>query len=321
MNDWYRACADTASILRNSIPEVYRSRTFSGIIGDIKALTPEKAFSLISRKKGLGLQYAYLYLSQGIDGGRGYQACAVEALNSVLGAARHIYISENVLDVGCAVGVTAGVLGLKRVTGFDLFPDLLRAAQMVDSFTGSGNRYISADMTRTWPFDSEFDTVICGMVCHHLKVQANVTTFFSNANRVLKTDGFLIITLPSGSVSTASQLENLVHAVESFGFMVDRKLSGMVVSTDNPHTLFWMFIIIGKKKSEEKKHVFVNPGFGFSDYRTPVTRKEKSNQARQTAAGVRQVKHECFTLINVEDLKILCGETILIYPDILSLVK
>ena len=177
MKTWYEACNKAAALIYETVPDHYRSRTFSGIIGDIKALPPKKAQSLFNRKKGLGKQYAWLYLTKGIDGGKGYQACASEALASVIGTESDDIIRETVLDVGCAVGVTAGILPLEKVTGFDLFPDMLKAACLVDSFTGRDNHYITADMTRTWPLGCVFDTVVCGLVCHHLKEQRDVVTF------------------------------------------------------------------------------------------------------------------------------------------------
>ncbi len=182
MNEWYSACKKAASVLFKSIPETYRTRTFPGIIGDIKALPAKKALSLISRKNGLGKQYAYLYLTRGIDGGKGYQACAVEALSTVLGERKKDIIKGHILDVGCAVGVTAGIMSLENTTGFDLFRDLLQTAKSIDSITNRKNNYVVADMTEVWPFESVFNTVVCGLVCHHLKTQSDITRFFSNAN-------------------------------------------------------------------------------------------------------------------------------------------
>ena len=316
MTDWYTACDKAAAILTHTVPETYRSRTFSGILGDIKALPPEKALSLISRKKGLGTQYAYLYLTRGIDRGRGYQACAAEALSSVLRDTHADILMGNILDVGCAVGVTAGVLGIDRVTGFDLFPDLLRAAQLVDSFTGAHHMYSVADMTRFWPFTCVFDTVVCGLVCHHLKEQSDIVTFFSQANRVLKKDGWIIITLPSGAVSTAAQLISLVKALEHFGFLTERNLSGMVLSTDSSHSLFWMFVLIAQKVSEKIGQVFVSTLFGFPLYRTPVKREDKGVQAKLTLTRERQVKHKTFTMIDIDELKKKYKDYTLIYDNV-----
>ena len=319
VNEWYKACKKVASIIKKTIPETYKSRTFYGIIGDIKALPSQKALSLISRKKGLGTQFTYLYLNHGIDGGKGYQACAAEALASIISKRGNDIIKGQVLDVGCAVGVTAGILSLENVTGFDLFTDLLSAAQSVDSITNSDNKYIAADMTQDWPFGTFFDTVVCGLVCHHLKTQSEVVTFFSNANRVLKPQGSLVITLPSGSISKTSNLYNLFDAIEKFGFKVNRELSGLVLSTDSSHSLFWMFLIIAVKVSEKISDIFIHPDFGFPLFRTPVTREEKGAQARKTLTKKRKVKHEDFKLITAEELEKKVLNTILDYTTVVLL--
>jgi SAM-dependent methyltransferase len=303
MNEWYRACKKASSRLYKSIPETYRTRTFPGIIGDIKALSSKKALSLISRKKGLGNQYAYLYLTHGIDGGKGYQACAVEALSTVLGERKKDIFKGHILDVGCAVGVTAGILSLKNVTGFDLFPDLLQTAKSIDSITNRKNNYITADMTAVWPFQRVFNTVVCGLVCHHLKKQNEIITFFSNANYVLKRSGSLVITLPSGSISELSHLNNLCNALEIFGFNVKRKFTGLVLSVDSSHSLFWMFLIVAEKISDKTGDVFISPDFGFSMYRTPVSRKEKAAQVKETIKKTRIVRHKNFKLIGIDELE------------------
>ncbi|MBA7567527.1 hypothetical protein ES708_09242 [subsurface metagenome] len=313
MNDWYSACAEAAQQIRDSIPDYYRSRSFPGILGDIKALPPKKALSLFTRKKGLGKQYAYLYLTSGIDNGMGYQACAAEALKYTHGTG---IIHGNLLDVGCAVGVTAGVFGIEKATGFDLFPDLLKAAKLTDAITGAHHHYTVADMTQPWPFQCRFDTVFCGLVCHHLKNQSDIRTFFNNANRVMDSGGTLVITLPSGAIATVSQLTQLSDALECFGFRIESRLTGMVVSTDSPVSLFWMFVIIARKISDKTGYDFVHPGFGFQDFRTPVTREEKGAKARVTATKKRQVKHAQFSMITIQDMKEKCSEAPLVYDTI-----
>ena len=319
MTDWYSACNLAADNLRESIPEPYRARTFSGLLGDIKALSPRKALSLISRKKGLGKQYAYLYLTKGVDSGRGYQACAAEALSSVLRRTGNAVTGKRILDVGCAVGVTAGVLSLNGVTGFDLFNDLLAAAKLVDTFTGAHNRYVTADMTGVWPFTRCFDTVFCGLTCHHLKRQRDVVGFFSEANRVLETDGTLLITLPSGSVSTPLQLSSLIEAVGRFGFAVDPIRTGLVASTDSSHSLFWMFAIIARKVSDTTGDTFIDPDFGFQKFRTPVTREEKGVKVKESLGKERMVKHEAFTLVSVDELLYLCPGRVLVFENVAEL--
>ncbi|MFC1650420.1 class I SAM-dependent methyltransferase [Candidatus Latescibacterota bacterium] len=319
MKKWYTACKKAASELYNSIPDTYRTRTFPGIIGDIKALSSKKALSLFTRKSGLGKQYAYLYMTQGIDGGKGYQACASEALSSVLGDSRNDIIHGKILDVGCAVGVTAGILSLENVTGFDLFHDLLGAAKTIDSLSSRRNSYVVSDMTGTWPYRSVFDTVICGLVCHHLKIQRDITDFFTNANQVLKQPGSLVITMPSGSISEVSYLNSVFSGIEEFGFRVNRKLSGIVLSDDSSHSLFWMFLIIAEKKSDKTGDIFIRPSFGFPMYRTPLTREEKGIKAKETAKKERIVRHTNFKFINIDDLEKNVSDKILVYSTLSEL--
>ena len=316
MSTWYNACDKAAALIRESVPAHYRSRTFPGIIGDIKALSSKKALSLISRKKGLGKQYAWLYLTQGIDQGRGYQACAVEALDAVFGAHREEIIHGRILDAGCAVGVTAGILSLNHIVGFDLFTDLLKAAGLTDSFTGTENLYVTADMTHDWPFGCVFDTVVCGMVCHHLKKQKDVVTFFRNANRVLRPGGSLIVTLPAGSVAYSGQLENIIDGLEGFGFQADREYSGLVRSADDPHSLFWMFLIVARKVSDTVGRTFISPDFAFPQYRTPETREEKGEKARSTSTTNRKVKHKRFELIDSNVLRSRYGEKTFVFSEV-----
>jgi SAM-dependent methyltransferase len=304
---WYRACGEIAALIESEVPAPYRSRTFSGIIGDIKALSPKKASSLIGRKKGLGVRYAYLYLARGIDRGRGYQACAAEALRAVLGDRVRDYFGVRILDVGCAVGVTAGVFGTGGVTGFDLFPDLLHAAARVDVQTGMRNDYAAADMTRDWPFRQAFDTVVCGLVCHHLKDQTDILRFFTNASRVLIQDGSLVITLPSGSLTNASQLESIAAGVEEFGFRRVPELTGLVISTDSPRSLFWMFSLVFIKTGGNRVETFISPNFRFPDYRTPVSREEKGARVRAGLGTERSVRHTSFRLLTLDELKMFPG--------------
>lgn len=396
---WYEACAIAAEKLVADIPEYYRSRTFSGIIGDIKALPARKALSLCTRKKGLGLQYAYQYLATGIDGGRGYQACASTALAEMLktpvipeerndqsvipaqgnqavipaeagihfvrpelveehipakerihsvrpelvegsisaeGDTRSVIPAEagihetaqgalsalerlrqgTVLDVGCAIGVTAGILELQNVVGFDLFIDLVRAAREVDGVAGKRNRYVVADMLNDWPFGRVFDAAVCGLVCHHLKTQAEVAGFFRNANRVLKEGGLLAITLPSGSIATAGTFESVLKGLESFGFGIVSEKTGLVASADHPHSLFWMFQIVAEKRAQPSMEVFVAPSFSFKEIRTPVTRVEKAGRARLTAVQPRRVIHERFVMMTAEELSQRAGERPLTFEEV-----
>ncbi len=304
------------------VPPPYLSRTFPGIIGDIKALSPRKASSLIGRKKGLGIRYAELYLSQGIDHGRGYQACASEALAAALGTRLPDIFKGRVLDAGCAVGVTAGVLGLDRVTGFDLFPDLLRAGRMADRLTGRRNHYAVADMTRPWPFrDAAFDTVICGLVCHHLKDRRGILAFFKSTSDALVSGGRMIVTLPAGSVSSPDRLETITDAVEGCGFRRLPDYCGMSVSTDDPRSLFWMFLLVFEKISVFREGPFVHETFGFPEFRTPETRVKKGEKVRSTGTKPRLVRHDSFDFFTIRELLHGGDERTLVYETVRAIVE
>ena len=76
-----------------------------------------------------------------------------------------------------------------------------------------------------------------------------------------------------------------------------------------------MFLFVAHKVSDETGNVFVNPHFGFHEYRTPVTREEKGMRAKQRVTRKRQVKHKTFTLIDTEKLK-EHSKKILVYENV-----
>lgn len=313
---WISACETAADTLTGQIPDCYRSRTFSGILGDIKALPPKQALSLYSRKKGLGIQYALQYLATGIDSGRGYQACAASALSVVLENQTVGFLKPPALDIGCAIGVLGGILGIDGITGIDLFVDLLRTAVMVDTISGRKNHYLAADMTRDWPVSRVFGTILCGLVCHHLKTQADTVRFFMNANHALSTGGSLIITLPAGTVATIEQFTALTRGIESFGFRIEPATTGLVRSADDPHSLFWMFLITATLETPPRSDIFISPSFSFPDFRTPVTRVEKGDRARLTVQEERRISHDYFRLIPLETLVSISSDLPLIYEEV-----
>ncbi len=317
--EWYAACENAAKILSEQVPEYYRNRSFSGIIGDIKVLSSRKALSLLSRKKGLGVQYSRLYLTQGIDQGYGYQACASEALYSFLDDMQ--IFKGRILDAGCAIGVSAGVLSLDSIYGFDLFPDIVKTARLVDSLGATNHKYTVADMTKTWPYATSFDTVIAGLVCHHLKEQPDVYTFFYEANRVMNHGGHFIITLPSGTVATASQFQKLIESLQGFGFQPLPEKCGMILSLDNTQSTFWSFIITAEKTGPVCSSSFYHDKFSFTDIKTPVSRTVKADKARRTAVSSRKTKHSSFVHFNIDELLVLGADELLTFETMKRLSK
>lgn len=313
---WYEAASDVADDMSELVPPYYRSRTFAGMLGDIKALSSRKALSLISRKKGLGLQYAREYLVTGIDDGLGYQACTLNALRAICGDRLRGLTRAPVLDVGCAIGVTAGILGLENIWGFDLFIDLLKTAQRIDTRTGRRHSYAVADMTRPWPFAQQYNTVFCGLVCHHLKRQEDILTFFREAAGALLPGGNLMVTLPSGSLDTAPHCGNIITAIEGFGFEVIPELTGIMMSMDSTHSLYWSFLLVFEKTGDRSPNTFIAPDFGFHMYRTPVSRSEKGDKARITATATRKTKHVQFTLVDMVSAYEILRDRMLVYDTV-----
>jgi SAM-dependent methyltransferase len=256
------------------------------------------------------------YLATGIDSGRGYQACAASALSAVLETQTVSYLKPPVLDIGCAVGVLGGILGIDDITGIDLFVELLQTAVLVDTFSGRKNHYLTADMTRDWPVSRVYGTILCGLVCHHLKTQSDIVRFFMNANRALSTGGSLIITLPAGTVATVEKLISLTRGIESFGFRIEPATTGLIRSADDPHSLFWMFLITAIRETQPRTDTFISPSFSFPDFRTPITRVEKGDRARLTVQEERQVSHNQFRLIPFETLFSVSNSLPLIYEEV-----
>jgi len=92
-------------------------------------------------------------------------------------------------DLGCGDGEftlkAAKNIGTRRIYGIDLFTNCVEASKQ------KGIHVINADLNQGLPFaDKTFDVVISSQVIEHL-VQTD--TFVTEINRVLKSDGYAII--------------------------------------------------------------------------------------------------------------------------------
>ena len=158
-------------------------------------------------------------------------------------------------------------------------------------------------MTRPWPFsDSTLDTVICALVCHHLKDNRDIFTFFKNASATLVSGGPPIMTLPAGSISNTDRLETITRAIEERGFRRIPEYCGMSVSIDDPRSLFWMFLLVFEKTSPFRGGVFVHDKFGFPEFKTPETRVEKGEKVRSSAKKERLARHGSFRFFTIGEL-------------------
>lgn len=101
---------------------------------------------------------------------------------------------QAVLDIGCGKGLSPlffAELG-NRVTACDISSDAIAFQKSQTRLTAA----VQADINTAWPFASEsFDLIFCAEVIEHLPIQ---TPFFTEAFRVLKKGGRLILKTPNG---------------------------------------------------------------------------------------------------------------------------
>lgn len=99
---------------------------------------------------------------------------------------------EKVLDVGCGLGVLGQLIKEKYnsdVFGIDLAESAIKIARK------QGVAAKKSDINDRWPYkESFFDVVVCVQVLEHLY---NPDFFFEEAKRVLKNNGFLVISTPN----------------------------------------------------------------------------------------------------------------------------
>lgn len=110
------------------------------------------------------------------------------------------------LDVGCGLGTWASYLKSKlsfEIYGIEMSPDSLEVAKK------NGLSMKLSDIENKWPYSSSsFEMVSAIQLVEHL---LNTDIFFQESHRVLKRDGYLLITTPN----LASWLNRIIFI---FGF-------------------------------------------------------------------------------------------------------
>ncbi|MBI5048530.1 MAG: class I SAM-dependent methyltransferase [Deltaproteobacteria bacterium] len=143
----------------------------------------------------------------------------------IIGLLRRIYPVQNLLDIGCGIGVN-----LKRIhkhfpdiqlTGSDLSEDILNLAR--DYVKEADIEYFCLDLGKD-KLDRKFDVVLCSQVLEH--IEDDETAF---KNMALMCRKYVIITVPGGAYNSTSKLvghyrhytkDALVKMVKSCGFNI-----------------------------------------------------------------------------------------------------
>ncbi len=106
----------------------------------------------------------------------------------------YIKDGDKVLDLGCGNGRFLEVIGRKNIdyTGIDSSESFIKAAK--DTY-GNIEHFIHGDALKL-PFkENEFDIVVSFGVLHHIPSKKLRRQFLREANRVLKKEGLLILTV------------------------------------------------------------------------------------------------------------------------------
>ena len=101
----------------------------------------------------------------------------------------------NLLDVGCGTGVMITLplasIGY-RIVGVDTGYESIKTAREINTYN---NLSFICESIENIKFGNMFDIILCSEVLEHL---SNPATLIQNIKKLLKNDGYLIITVPNG---------------------------------------------------------------------------------------------------------------------------
>jgi SAM-dependent methyltransferase len=103
-------------------------------------------------------------------------------------------VGLKVLDAGCGAGFVSRLLAERgaQVSGCDIAPEMLLAAQRTEAEKVMGVSYVNADITKALPYNTNFfDVVVTAGVLIHLN-PVECDTFFALAHRVLRPGGRIV---------------------------------------------------------------------------------------------------------------------------------
>lgn len=140
----------------------------------------------------------------------GLQACEIALIE------KYAPPSGDVLDTGCGAGRAALALAKRgyRLTGLELSPHMLAAAQMLGREAGNTVAWVRGD-GRGLPFENDTFDVVLGLfaIIQHIPDAEGRVRYLSECARVLRPNGVLLL-----------GLDNVAPAVLCYGFWAWRRL-------------------------------------------------------------------------------------------------
>lgn len=171
-------------------------------------------------------------------------------------------------------------------------------------FSVDRNNIIHRPMSDMGISSSISDAVVCSLAFHYSSSTEDRGRILTEANRVLRNDGYYLITLPENYL-TLEQYRAFGNALKKFGFALDRNISGKVTALDHKDVPFSVWLIaakkigvpVGKGLSMDEFHFsFEEPK--VSHYTGDKNQKDEDDRRKEQD---RLVKHEQFTILDPEN--------------------
>lgn len=149
--------------------------------------------------------------------------------------ARKDLAGKIVIDIPAGKGRVCTVLKSMNanVKAFDIFPEFMQELEIKSEY---------ADMTEELPIASDFaDMIICQEGIEHINDQLGIMREF---NRVLKTDGDLLLTTPNIS-NFVGKLSGLVNEGELLRYLPPSEIDGVWFSNNSDRFYLGHYFLIG----------------------------------------------------------------------------
>jgi SAM-dependent methyltransferase len=169
------------------------------------------------------------------------------------------------------------------------------------------HRFVMAKpMSETGIKDDSCDAVVCSLSLHYSSSAEDRARTLREANRILKTGGYYIITLHEGYI-VPEQAKKLAALIEKFGFTIDAHLSGKAKATDYKENPFSVWMFVAKKTGQPQMDEMTLDNFHFTFEAPKVSKYRDGNGEKKKRIDGDEdgklVKHEQFAITGFEDGK------------------